>query len=431
MKGFVGDGSGQGRDRLPPQYQPPMKIMVLAWDIPATTNMPGSPRLFSLCKRLSPHHRLMLVSFNRSQERHQTFLDDPAIRGVFEKIEILPSAPVPDWRGRQMHRLRQEPHFVTRYRNPEFHAQLCQRIRDIFTQGGFDAIYADGLVMAQYVIDSRLQCPAVIDLHDSLTLLYSRTMRAEPRWLRKLALFAEMRSIGRWERSLSRRFGAIITNSRVDEAFLRSLDASGHMVTIGNGVDGEFFMPAGGESDMTKLVFTGVMNYAPNEDSAVYFCDSILPLIRKRHPRAQFWVVGKDPTEKVQRLAQRPGVHVTGGVADMRPFLETAGVFVCPIRFGAGVKNKILAALAMQKPVVATSLSLEGLDLREDEHVLIADEPERFAAQVMRLMEDPDLAARLGRNGQAFVRAEYSWESSALQLDAILRATVNDHRRLN
>ena len=130
-------------------------------------------------------------------------------------------------------------------------------------------------------------------------------------------------------------------------------------------------------------------------------------------------------------LAQRPGVHVTGGVPDMRPFLETAGVFVCPLRFGSGVKNKILAALAMQKAVVATRVSLEGLDLREDEHVIAADEPGTFAAQVIRLIEDPSLAARLGRNGQAFVRAKYSWESSATLLEGLLRNAMNHQLRPN
>lgn len=314
---------------------------------------------------------------------------------------------------------------MTRHRSPEYHAEQCQRIRNLFVQGEFDVIYVDGLIMAQYVTDVNLQCPAIIDLHDSLTFLYSRTMRAEPRWLRKLALYRETRSIGRWEKSLSRRFSAVITNSRVDEAFLRALDPSGNIVTIGNGVDSEFFMPTNGKSDMTKLLFTGVMNYGPNEDAAVYFCDAILPLIQERYPRVQFWVVGKDPTEKVQTLAQRPGVHVTGGVADMRPFLETAGVFVCPLRFGSGVKNKILAALAMRKAVVATRVSLEGLDLREDEHVIAADHPETFAAQVIRVIEDPNLAACLGRDGQAFVRSEYSWESNAALLEVNLRDAMN------
>ncbi len=402
-----------------------MNILVLAWDIPATANMPGSPRLFSLCRSLSGRHNLTLVAFSHSQERYQAFLDDPAVQGVFEDIVILPNPPAPTWWRRQVHKLRQEPHFVTRHRSPRYHAEQCQKIRSFFVQREFDVIFADGLIMAQYVVDANMECPAIIDLHDSLTLLYSRSMRTEQSWLRKLALFAETQSIGRWEKSLRRRFGAIITNSKVDEAFLRKLDPSGNIVTIGNGVDSEFFRPTRAEIDVSKLVFTGVMDYGPNEDAAIYFCNSILPLIQGRYPRVQFWVVGKDPTEKVQMLAQRPGVHVTGGVADMRPFLETAGVFVCPLRFGSGVKNKILAALAMQKAVVATRLGLEGLDLREGEHVIAADEPAMFAAQVIRLIEDPNMAARLGRNGQVFVRAEYSWERSATQLEGVLRDAVN------
>lgn len=403
-----------------------MNILVLTGDIPATTNMPGSPRLFNLCRNLSQRHRLTLVTSSLSKERYQSFLDDPKAGGVFTEIVILPELPPPTWWRKQVHRLHQEAHFVTRHRSPEYHTEQCRRIRNCFRQGDFDVIYVDGLYMAQYIMSIDLECPAVIDLHDCATLYYSRAMRVEPRWLRKLALYLETRSIGRWEKSLSRRFSAIITNSRVDEAFLRSLDPSGNIVAIVNGVDSEFFSPADTKIDVSKLIFTGVMDYGPNEDAATYFCDAILPLIQKHYPRVQFWVVGKDPTEKVRMLAQRPGVHVTGGVPDVRPFMETAGIFVCPLRFGAGIKNKILAALAMQKAVVATSLSLEGFDLQEDEHVITADEPERFAAQVIRLIEDPQMAARLGRNGQAFVRSEYSWEGSATLLEQMLHDTLVD-----
>jgi glycosyltransferase involved in cell wall biosynthesis len=108
-------------------------------------------------------------------------------------------------------------------------------------------------------------------------------------------------------------------------------------------------------------------------------------------------------------------------VRDVRPYLSAAGIFVCPLRFGAGVKNKVLAALAKGKAVVATRVSLEGLDLREEEHVIVADEPEVFAAQVIRLIEDREMAAHLGRRGQALVKAAYSWERSGAQLDRILR----------
>jgi sugar transferase (PEP-CTERM/EpsH1 system associated) len=405
-----------------------VNILVLAWDIPATTNMPGSPRLFHLCKELSRDHRLTLAAFCLSEEKYQTFLADPAQRGVFEDVVILPNPGAPRWWDRQVHRVRGEPYFVTRHLAPAYHKDLCGRVRDLFVRGNFDVLYADGLMTAQYVMDSDLKCPAIIDVHDSLSLLFTRTTQAERRWLWRLPLRAQTRRIARWEKSLSKRFDAVITNSRVDQGFFKSLDPSGNVVVIGNGVDSEFFMPTSGNSDLTKLIFTGVMDYGPNEDAALYFCEAILPAIQRRVPRAEFWVVGKHPTKRIELLGERPGVRVTGGVPDMRPFLESAGIFVCPLRYGSGVKNKILAALAMRKAVVATRLSLEGLDLREDQHVLAADEPESFAAQVLRLIEDPGLAARLAKNGQAFVRAKYSWERSAELLEQSLHGAIRRRR---
>jgi sugar transferase (PEP-CTERM/EpsH1 system associated) len=397
-----------------------MNILVLAWDIPATTNMPGSPRLFNLCKAISRQHRLTLAAFSLSEERYETFLADPAQQGVFKEIVVLPNPGDPTWWRHQVNLLRGEPYFVTRNLAPAYHAEQCRRIRDLYVRGGFDVLYADGLSMAQYVVDSELDCPAIIDLHDSLSLLFSRTACAEPHWLKRLALRAQTRSIERWEKALGRRFRAIITNSTVDQTFLKSLDPAGNVIVIGNGVDSEFFAPTSRIGELTRLVFTGVMGYGPNEDAAIHFCDAILPLIQERYPRAEFWVVGKHPTERVQALSQRPGVYVTGGVPDVRPFLEAAGIFVCPLRVGSGVKNKILAALAMRKAVVATPLSLEGLDLLEGEHVLTAAAARAFADQVMALIADPGLADRIGQSGQAFVRTQYSWQRSAALLEGVL-----------
>lgn len=406
-----------------------MNILVLTFDIPATSNMPGSPRLFNLCRSLARQHRLTLVTLCRSQERYRVFLDDPATAGVFERIIVLPNPPAPRWWGTQVHRFRQDVHFATRSRNARYHAEQCRYVRDVFLEGGFDVFYVDGLLMAQYVMDAGLKRPAIIDLHDCMTRLFDRTMRIERNWLRKLALYLEKRSMARCERSLSRVFSAIITNSPVDEAYLKSVAPAANTLTIGNGVDTAFFSPAETEGDLRNVIFTGVMNYGPNEDAAIHFAENILPLIRQREPEAQFWVVGKDPSAKVRQLSDKPGVHVTGGVPDVRPYMEKAGIFVCPLRYGSGVKNKLLAALAMQKAVVATRLSLDGLDLREHEDLLVADEPAEFAAKVVQLIEDPDHARRLASSGRALVGDRYSWESSARTLDDVLLGAVRDGNR--
>ena len=404
---------------------------MLASNVPATANMPGSPRLFSLCRSLSARHALTLVTMGTSEDRREAFLADPMTAGVFESIQALPNAPPTTLVGQLRHRLRREPFFITRFRTPRYHAQQCERVRDIYLRGQFDAIFADGVAVAQYVEDADLRCPAVIDLHDCITLYVNRMRDREPRWWRRLQLSAESASIARCESALSRTFASVITNSPVDEQFVKFLDPAANTMTIGNGVDGDFFGGSEAEVDLSKVVFTGVMSYKPNSDAALYFGEAILPLIQQRFPEMQFWVVGKDPGSDVLALADRPGIHVTGGVPDVRPYVHAAGVFVSPLRYGTGIKNKLLAALAMEKPVVATRHTTEGLEVRDGEDLLVADEPEDFAAKVIRLVEDRAYASRLARSGQAFVRAHYSWESSAGLLEGILQDVVEQHRSMS
>ena len=384
--------------------------------------MPGSPRLFSLCRVLARHHRLFLLAHCSSPERRQGFSEDPAAAGVFQEVTILDDAPAPTWWGKQQHRLRLSPHFVMRYRNPDYHRTVLETIgKRLMASGPAGLIYVDGLWMTQYVTVNH-QVPVVVDLHDSHTLLYQRLLARERRLSKRLPLYLETRSIARWERSLSRFCDLIVTNSTVDEGVIRRLAPASRTMTITNGVDTEYFAPGSAGSDRHTLVFTGVMDYRPNEDAVVYFCEAILPLIRRALPDVQFWAVGPEPTPRVRALARDPAIHVTGKVDDVRPYVQAAAVFVCPLRVGAGMKNKILAAMAMRTPVVATSLSLEGIDARPDEHVLMADGVDAFAAQVVRLLREQQLAQRLADRAYGLVTERYSWNARGEMLDASLLA---------
>jgi glycosyltransferase involved in cell wall biosynthesis len=167
------------------------------------------------------------------------------------------------------------------------------------------------------------------------------------------------------------------------------------------------------------------MGYGPNEDAAVHFAEDMFPLVKARRPSAQFWIVGSEPTERVKSLARIEGVHVTGEVDDVRPFVRSAALFVCPLRVGAGVKNKILAALAMQKAVVATTMSMDGLDLADNREVLIADKPEDFSEKVIRLLEDGKEANRLATNGLSKVKSQYSWSAMGQALEAAVQSVVS------
>jgi glycosyltransferase involved in cell wall biosynthesis len=160
-------------------------------------------------------------------------------------------------------------------------------------------------------------------------------------------------------------------------------------------------------------VFTGVLNYGPNDDAANFFIHDVLPLIREQEPDCEFWAVGHDPNESLLALDGTAGVRVTGSVPDGRPFVREARAFVCPLRYGTGMKNKILAAMAMRRPVVATSISLDGIDAVPEEHLLVADSPEELARQSLRLIRDDELVARLSDSAHAWVEANFSWSRSA------------------
>jgi glycosyltransferase involved in cell wall biosynthesis len=169
-------------------------------------------------------------------------------------------------------------------------------------------------------------------------------------------------------------------------------------------------------------VFTGVMDYAPNVDAVVWFCERVLPKIRERAPAATFTICGSRPTPAVQALAALPGVTVTGRVADVRPYLAAAEVAVVPIRMARGIQNKVLEAMAMGLPCVSAARS--GIEVAGDSGLYVADEPDEFAARVLALLGDSELRAGAGRAARAAVERHYSWQRQLAGLDAILESVT-------
>ena len=401
-----------------------MKLLVLAWQAPATSRMPGSPRLFNLCRELSRRHRISLLMMGDDKERRDLLLSDPETRSIFSEIEVLPAQGPSSGLGRQIHRLRFEPYLSTRWAHPDYYRHVCARVREKGGPGsGTDVIFADCLQMTQYVRDTSV--PAIADLHDSLSLLMARNAEHEDGFLSRARLRLESWSLGRFERGLRRRFARVFTNSEEDAQYIRKLDPRCPVKAISNGVDTEYFdVDPSVEVERSRLVFTGVMSYGPNANAVRYFCEEIFPLVRRREPHAEFWIVGHSPGPEVEALSAQPGVHVTGSVEDVRMHVLASRVFVCPLRFGTGIKNKILAAMAMGRPVVATPVSLHGIEAKPEVEVLVAETPEQFAAQISRLLEDDGLAESVGTAGRRLVLDRYSWQSRAEAIEHELRAAV-------
>jgi sugar transferase (PEP-CTERM/EpsH1 system associated) len=380
-------------------------------DVPAPVNRPGSPRPYYFCDELSKEHELFLGTLSKDVDQLRWLDEDPAYKRIFREVQVLPSPPSKiEWWNRQRHRLSFSVYYYTKNLHPVYHQQMTDRITQWVRDKKIDLLYVNGMEMAQYV-SPTLGIPTVSDVCDCLSLLFRKTAAAKKSPILKLRFLLESYSLARWERAMARAFTFLIVISSLDEKGLKAVAPYAKTLVIPNGVDVDYFKPQGSPQRM-RIVFTGVMSYPPNEDAALYFAESVFPLIKRKVPEAEFWCVGKGPCERLRALTAQDGIHVTGTVEDVREYLSSARVFVCPLLYGAGMKNKILSAMAMERPVVATSVSLESLATMIERDALVGDTPEQLAAEVERVLRDDGLAQRLGRSGRALVVEHYSWETA-------------------
>jgi polysaccharide biosynthesis protein PslH len=242
----------------------------------------------------------------------------------------------------------------------------------------------------------------------------------------------ELQRVAALEQRIARDFDVSSFVSDAEASLFARLvpDRAAHVRGVSNGVDHCYFDPALMYTPVfdTKLptyVFTGTMDYPPNVDAVVWFAAEILPLIRRRVPAAQFYIVGSNPSAAVRRLAQIGGIFVTGRVPDVRPYVAYATAGVAPLRIARGIQNKVLEAMSMGKPVVLTSGALEGIDADPGVDVVLADAVEDFASACWRLALSNDGEA-IGAAARKRIVRDYDWSARLSQFDDVLRPTLAD-----
>jgi len=285
-----------------------------------------------------------------------------------------------------------------------FHSRrLARRVRRRLRGGGYDAIYVSSSPMAEYVRGAGV--PVVMDFVDvdsDKWSQYATAQRAPRAWAYRL----EGRRLRAFEAEAVRWGHRCILATAAEEALLRSFAPWARTAVIPNGVELDGYAPP---ADAPTVIFTGAMDYLPNVDAVEYFCAEILPVVRRAVTEARFLIVGLNPSPGVRRLAETPGVTVTGAVPDVRPFYRQAAVCVAPLRIARGIQNKVLQSMALGVPVVATGAAARGLEARPDEHMLVEDDPARFAAAVVRLLSDADARGRLAARARSFVERQHAW----------------------
>jgi glycosyltransferase involved in cell wall biosynthesis len=271
--------------------------------------------------------------------------------------------------------------------------------------------------------------PVTSDTHEVKFELLRRTALHDKGILSKAANYWSYRLGKTEEPTLWKRFDALIATTDVDRQLMVAVEPTLRPFVIENGAGDGFFERTGAAPEARTMVFTGLFTHPPNVQAIEYFLDKIFPLILDKAPDARIYVVGKSPPPRLVRRASNQ-VVVTGFVDDVRPYLERAAVFVIPLLSGGGIRGKALEAMAMGKPIVTTTVGVEGIYLKDRESGLFADTPKLFAESVIELFENPDLSAAIAKRASAIAAERYRWAAKGQDLDKVLRGLVASTRRL-
>lgn len=279
--------------------------------------------------------------------------------------------------------------------------------------------------MAQYVLgrefDGMHRIIDFVDVDSEKWRQYSTLKKFPMNWVYR----REAERLGEFERRVATTFAASLFVSQQEVAvFRRELgETPSFVVSMGNGVDSDYFAPdptrpSPFADPVPPCVFTGAMDYWANEEGVTWFAQHILPKLRRHIPQIGFYIVGMNPTASVCQLERLPGVTVTGGVPDIRPYLQHAGVVVVPLRIARGIQNKVLEAMAMGRPVVATPQALEGINAQVEREILVAETSDEFTRQVLQAWggQCDDIA----HSARAFVQREFAWETKLPLLTQLL-----------
>ena len=398
-----------------------MKILWVKAGGLVPTDSGGKIRSYNILRELARNHSITLFSFYPA---HPNDIH-PQLKTIFQQVVCLPlDLPAAKSFGElydySVRLFSREPYNITKFCRP----QVRRALQHLLAQETYDVIVCD-FIMPVGVIPWDWPCPKILFTHNVEAMIWRRHYEVARNPLWKALSWREWKTMAAAERRYLQKADHVLAVSDNDrDEFLRFLDPS-KITVIPTGVDVEYFKPNPEPAAPHSLVFTGSMDWLPNEDAIFYFVKEILPLIRQQVPGVSLCVVGRKPSPRLQQLAAtETNIKLTGWVEDIRPFMARGSICIVPLRIGGGTRLKIFEAMAMAKPVVSTSIGSEGLPVRDSEHLLLADDPSKFADAVITLLRDSERRTRIGLAARQLVEQNYSWAQVANRLAAILDDVV-------
>lgn len=387
-----------------------MKILLVTSDFPHPRTRHGGGQLtFNWVTHLSRSHDLYLLSFIREEDRPR--LEDA--ERYFREVRTVPAQR--SW-GNRLKRL---PRFITQPYSvaATFSERFPEELKRIISRRQIDLVQFEYFHMGQYLKYVPEGVRKTLLFHDVVTTVLRQQVRIAP-GCKKYYYYREWLLSRMREKWYSIRAGNVFVLSLKDKRVVESWDVGVKSYVLPPLIDEKLFEVKEEPNRTGNILFLGAMHRPANIDAALRLRHSILPLVAREHPRFHCFVVGADPSARIRKLASEQ-FAVTGFVPEIEPYLARATLLAAPLRVAGGLIVKVLQAMAAGRPVVTTRLANAGIGAEEEKEILIAEQPENFARQIIRLLADPDLAGRIGRAGRSFIRRRFNLEKSRENLDII------------
>jgi sugar transferase (PEP-CTERM/EpsH1 system associated) len=384
-----------------------MKILFIAPYVPSRIRV----RPFQIIKELAKSHEIHIVALDESDGTSTIGIEE--IRDVAASVDIIPHSKPKGL----LQALLSVPLPLPMSAAYCWSRQMQRTIARVTSERGFDIVHVEHLRAAHFA-PFGIGVPVIFDAVDCLTSLFRQMARSKRNLLARSILALEAAKLAYYEPRVLQRFDWVLATSDSEQAALLSLKPGIQVTTVPNGVDTAYFAPMGRTKTPRRIIFTGKMSYQPNAQAALWFAQNVFPRVRARWQDAEFVIAGSNPPDSIKALAGIPGITVTGYVEDLRPQLDMAAVAVTPMQTAVGIQNKVLEAMAMALPVVASSLAIRAIG-HGAPGIIEANTPDEVATAIDQLFANPQRSIELGKKGREFVERQFSWNAAVEKLEAI------------
>jgi glycosyltransferase involved in cell wall biosynthesis len=387
-----------------------LKILFLTNRSPYPIKDGQSRRTYNILKGLARRHDVHLLSLYESADE-VTLESIGHLKSFCKQVEMLPAPRKTLSLGMIARLLRslfsKDPYTVWRH----YSRPYVNRVRMRLDTTPFDVVHCDILPLA-YCIRGLYGPFRTLTDHDVSYLKAKRLATQARNPVLKLFLYLEALKLRQLERRIFSKLDLGIAVSELDRQHLERLCPVGRFVVVENGVDVQAFIPNPDAVEPNALVWVGGFHHYPNCEAILFFLEEIYPRIKREKAETKFYVVGGGTPDWLRRLATSdPSIILTGYVDDPLPYIQRAAVFVAPILSGGGTKLKVLEAMAAGKAIVSTSMGVEGIEGKDQEHFIVTDGPDAFSSRVVSLLNDRVLRDRLGANARKRAMEKYDWEA--------------------